>query len=81
MRAYEKELFESLMNGEIDETDSGENIVITKKGEERVISWRNMVIEDEDKRIRGVLSSGMDITGLKRSEKELKQIFACLYSM
>ncbi|MFX1516400.1 MAG: PAS domain-containing protein [Promethearchaeota archaeon] len=80
MRAYEKELFESLMNGEIDETDSGENLVITKKGEERVISWRNMVIEDEDK-IRGVLSSGMDITGLKRSEKELKQILASLYSM
>ena len=81
MRTYEKELFESIMNGEIDESDSGENIVITKKGDERVISWRNMIIEDEDKRIRGVLSSGMDITGLKRSEKELKQILASLYSM
>jgi PAS domain S-box-containing protein len=80
MRSYEKELFESLMNGEIDEKDSGENIVITKNGEERTISWRNMILEDEENRIIGVLSSGMDITGLKRSEKELKQILASLYS-
>ena len=80
MRAYEKELFESLMNGEIDEKDSGENIVITKDGEERTVSWRNMILEDEEKKIIGVLSSGMDITGLKRSEKELKQILASFYS-
>ncbi|MFX0123112.1 MAG: PAS domain-containing protein [Candidatus Hodarchaeota archaeon] len=81
MRSYEKELFESLMKGEIDETDTGENIVLTKTGEERVISWRNMTIEDKNKRIIGVLSSGLDITGLKRSEKELKQILASLYSI
>ncbi len=80
MRSYEKELFESLMNGEIDQTDIGENIILTKSGEERVISWRNMTLEDENKRILGVLSSGIDITGLKRSEKELKQILASLYS-
>ncbi|MFX1283974.1 MAG: PAS domain S-box protein [Promethearchaeota archaeon] len=80
MKIYEKELFKSLINGEIDETDIGENIVLTKEGEERVISWRNMIIEDDNKRIQGVLSSGMDITGLKRSEKELKRILDSLYS-
>ncbi|MFW9906209.1 MAG: PAS domain-containing protein [Candidatus Thorarchaeota archaeon] len=80
MRAYEKELFESLINGEIDEKDSGENIILTKNGEERIISWRNMILEDDEKKILGVLSSGMDITGLKRSEKELKQILDSLYT-
>jgi PAS domain S-box-containing protein len=80
MRAYEKELFESIINGEIDEKDSGENVILTRNGEERVISWRNMILEDEDKSIIGVLSSGMDITGLKRSEKELKQILSSLYT-
>ncbi|MFX1507692.1 MAG: PAS domain-containing protein [Promethearchaeota archaeon] len=80
MRTFEKELFESLMNGEIDEKDSGENIVLTSNGDERIISWRNMILEDDEKRIIGVLSSGMDITGLKRSEKELKQIIASFYS-
>ncbi|UCG02981.1 MAG: PAS domain-containing protein [Candidatus Heimdallarchaeota archaeon] len=80
MRTYEKELFESLMGGEIDEIDIGENIILTKNGEERVISWRNMIIEDENEKIIGALSSGMDITGLKRSEKELKQILASFYS-
>lgn len=80
MREYEKELFVSLMNGEIDQTETGENIILTKSGKERVISWRNRIIEDDDNKIIGVLSSGMDITGLKRSQKELKQILASLYS-
>jgi PAS domain S-box-containing protein len=80
MRAFEKELFESLINGEIDEKDSGENIILTKNGDERIISWRNMFLEDDKKRIIGVLSSGMDITGLKQSEQELKRILDSLYS-
>ncbi len=74
-RADEKETFEQLMNGEIEIVESVENIIETKSGEERNFSWRNKIILDENKRIIGILSSGLDITNLKRSREALKQFF------
>ena len=74
-RADEKETFEQLMNGEIEIVDSVENIIETKSGEERNFSWRNKIILDDNKRIIGILSSGMDITNLKRSREALQQFF------
>lgn len=80
-RDSERETFETLMNEEIELVEYAENVVITKSGEERIIYWRNMIITDDSKRITGTISSGMDITGLKKSEKALQQSLAGLSSV
>ena len=72
-RADEKETFKQLMNGEIELVESYEKVIETKSGEERTLSWRNKIIFDENERIIGILSSGIDITNLKRSREALKQ--------
>ena len=72
-RADEKETFKQLMNGEIELVESYEKVIETKSGEERTLSWRNKIIFDENERRIGILSSGIDITNLKRSREALKQ--------
>jgi PAS domain S-box-containing protein/putative nucleotidyltransferase with HDIG domain len=58
-----------------------ENSIVTKKGEERIISWRNTSIHDGSGKIIGTLSSGEDITdrkqveaAIRESEERLRQI-------
>ena len=45
--------------------------VLTKNGEERVISWTNRLMTDADGEIIGLISSGEDIT--ERKIEELKK--------
>jgi len=45
--------------------------VFTKSGNERIISWRNTTIKDEDDNITAVLSSGEDITDKIMMEHKL----------
>lgn len=42
-----------------------ENPILTKNGEELVIAWNNILLESEDGRILGTLSTGMNITERK----------------
>ncbi len=67
-----KSVFDQLMNGKADLVEYYENTIITKSGEEKIIAWHNSLLRDDQKRIIGTLSSGQDITGLKRTEKALK---------
>jgi PAS domain S-box-containing protein len=46
-----------------------ENPIVTKQGDERIISWNNTVLTSDDK-FRMVLSVGEDITERKRAEEE-----------
>lgn len=48
-----------------------ENPILTKSGEERIISWRNSTISSPDKSI-STISFGIDITEKKINEQELK---------
>ena len=48
-----------------------ENSILTKDGEERIISWQNSVIQDDGGTIVGILSSGEDITERKHAEEKL----------
>ena len=50
-----------------------ENPVLTKSGDLRTILWHNSTLRDEEGNITGTLSSGMDITKRKESQKELKK--------
>ncbi len=51
--------------------DHFENPILTKSGEERLISWYNTTMRGEDGGLVCLLSSGEDITELKRNQDEL----------
>jgi two-component system sensor kinase FixL len=76
-----QEAFAKLMAGEIEAVEHFENPVLAKSGEERMIAWHNAVLNDEEGRITGTLSSGKDITEhqqneeiLRRSEAEIRAV-------
>lgn len=54
------------------EVSQYENPIVTKSGDERVISWSNNILRDTSGNINGVLSIGMDITKRKRAEEALR---------
>ncbi|MBW2341656.1 MAG: PAS domain S-box protein, partial [Deltaproteobacteria bacterium] len=66
-------VFHRLMAGNIDPVEYYENPVLTKYGEERLISFHNTVIKNPNGQIVGVLFSGEDITERKRAEEALKE--------
>ncbi|MBK5114761.1 MAG: PAS domain S-box protein [Candidatus Heimdallarchaeota archaeon] len=57
-----RQSFTDIMLGGIDPTTNYENLVITKTGKERMISWNSSTIKDSSNRVIGILSSGIDIT-------------------
>lgn len=66
-------VFKKLMAGEIEPVESYENAVLTKKGDEKIITWHNTVLTDEAGEIVGTLGSGEDITERKQAEKFLQE--------
>ena len=48
-----------------------ENPVLTKAGDERLIAWQNIVLEDEQGNYTGTISSGEDITDRVLAEKRI----------
>lgn len=65
--------FAQLLQGELDEYERVEGLVLTRRGEERIVAWRNALLRDEAGAIVGTLSSGADITEQRRMERELSQ--------
>ena len=63
--------FRKLIAGELDVTEYYENPILTRKGEERIIAWKNTIVRNKAGDIVGTLSSGEDITDRKRVEAEL----------
>ncbi len=66
-------VFNKLMNGEIKPVEYFENPILTKKGDERIISWHNTIISDDSGEIVATLGSGEDITERKQTEENLLQ--------
>jgi len=66
-------IFNELMKGELKYTEFFENPVVTKKGEEKLISWHNTLLEDSKGKITGTISTGEDITEREKAERELKE--------
>ncbi len=64
---------ERLSKGETEAFEYFENPVLTKSGEERIISWHNTMLRDKDGSITDALCSGQDITDSKRAEEALRQ--------
>jgi len=81
-RENTKAVFNKLLSGEVKLTEYYENPILTKSGEERIISWHNTVLKDEQGKIIAALGSGADITERKqlyeildRKQKNLEAIF------
>lgn len=68
-----RNVFNQVMAGNLERGRYFENIVVSKSGEERLISWHNTVLTDDRGRITGTLSSGEDITDKKRAEEAIKE--------
>ena len=67
-----KNVFNQMMTGKIEAVEFFENPVLSKKGQERIISWHNTILYDDSGQISGTMSSGKDITEIKIAEKKLK---------
>ena len=68
-----KEIFDNLLNKEIEKTKKYENGILNANGEIRDISWHNSILYDSDMNFIGVLSSGEDITDIKETNTKLKE--------
>ena len=68
-----EEIHKPLKNGRVEEEKKYENPILTKDGEERIISWKNTLLRNDNGEIIGTLSSGMDITERKKSEEKLRK--------
>jgi len=64
------EIFSRLQNGKLPRLF--ENPILTKSGEERIITWSNNELRDDNK-IIGTISFGIDITDRKQAEKALQE--------
>jgi len=81
LRASAKAYFNQLIVGDIDLIKSLEGMVLTRSGEERIITWRNTVLRDAAGRVTGTLSSGEDVTERRRAEKALAEREAVLHNI
>ncbi len=72
-RSRIKQGFQKLMDGQTDLSARAENAIVTLQGEERIIEWQNALLRDDEGKITGVLSSGVDITERQRAEKALRE--------
>jgi PAS domain S-box-containing protein len=73
VEAQVRAVFDKLMAGEIEPAEYYENPVVTTGGGERIIAWRNSLLEDGEGNIIGTLSSGEDITERKQVEEALQE--------
>ncbi|MCK4483778.1 MAG: PAS domain-containing sensor histidine kinase [Candidatus Thorarchaeota archaeon] len=67
-----RSVFQSVVAGEVETIEYYNNPVLTKRGVERIVAWRDTALSDKDGNIIGVLSSGVDITESQRAASELK---------
>jgi two-component system cell cycle sensor histidine kinase/response regulator CckA len=73
VRGELQSVFKSLIAGEIPPVEYVENLVTTRRGEQRLIAWHNTVLRDEAGTVIGTLSSGEDVTERRRAEEDLRK--------
>jgi PAS domain S-box-containing protein len=71
-------VFESLMRGEVEPVEYREDVIKNKHGEEKVISWHNSVLKDEEGKIYAILCSGTDVTTRKKAEERVRHLNSVL---
>ena len=66
-------LYSEFVSGRRTDPGFGENDVLSCDGSRKKIAWQNTVMRDEQGRVVGTISSGVDITERKRMERALEQ--------
>jgi len=74
VRKNAKTIFSKMISGEIGFFEYIEDVILTKRGEERLIAWYNIVVKDNGGPVIGTLSSGADITEHKWVELEREKL-------
>lgn len=64
-----RNVFNQIMNEEIEGVEYFQNPIVNKKSEERLIQWHNVILRDLNGNPIGTLSSGEDITEKVKEEK------------
>ncbi len=67
-----RSVFQSIIAGDVETIEYYNNPVLTKRGVERIVAWRDTALSNIDGNLIGVLSSGVDITESQRAASELK---------
>jgi len=75
-RSATRAVFEGLMAGATDQMESHENEILTLRGNKRIISWQNSLIRESGGAIVGTLSSGLDVTDVRRAENVRRVTYA-----
>lgn len=70
-RAEARRVFDQVIAGADEDTNSQELTIVTKDGAERAIVWHHVALPDRAGRIVGMLSSGEDITERMQAQAEL----------
>ena len=65
-------VFEKLMAGEVGPVEYSENEVVTATGKVRTMAWHNALMRTATGEIRGIFSSGEDVTEHRKIEKDLR---------
>jgi two-component system, NtrC family, sensor kinase len=68
-----RRVFGMTMTGEMVASEQFENPVLTRSGEEKIISWHNALLRDGEGAVLGSLSSGEDITERTRAQQQILQ--------
>lgn len=79
-RSQVKDIFSKIISGKEDFSEYNENPVLTKQGEERLISWHNTILRDGQGKVAASLSSGEDITRRRLVEERLRLLNGCFLS-
>lgn len=72
-QAAVRHVFEQLVLGNTCAIEQYENKIINVRGEEILISWNNVLLQNAAGETTGILSSGEDITERKHAESELRR--------
>lgn len=67
-----KKVFAQVMTRRGDLVEYYDNPVLTKSGEEKILSWHNTVLRDHVGNVIGTLSSGLDITDRTKATESLR---------
>lgn len=69
-----KQVFLSMMRGEIEAFKHRENDIVTASGATRTLTWQNALLHDGTGKVTGTLSSAQDITERKAAEQEIRSL-------
>ncbi|MEA2082280.1 MAG: ATP-binding protein [Elusimicrobiota bacterium] len=69
-------VFGDIMSGKLESREVYENDIVTPSGEKKRILWHNALIRGKNGGIKNSVSSGRDVTALRRAEQDRRKLAA-----